>query len=431
MRVLLIGGYGFIGSEIGRALIARGDEVTGFGRDVAYGRRILPGAGWRQGDLRNFVTTGAWSGCLDKVDAVVNASGLLQDEAGHSVDMVQADAIIAVTRACESAGVSRFVQISAANVAPDAASGFLRSKAVADAAIAGSGLRHVILRPGLVIGRNAYGGTELLRAAAATPLTSFAFRATGHVQCIGMADLVYGVLRSLDGLVPDGSYDLVEAEPRTLSDIVARHRAWLGFARPLWTMVLGPRLLRGCSRIADLFGRFGWRSPLRSNAVASLTHGISGDAAQSVRLLGREPRPLEAVLAALPAGKQDRIAARHGLLMVPMLAALFLMWFGSALFTFTSFDQATAILIGGGVGDTLARLFAGGGALVDGALALMLLHRGTVRRALWGTVAVTLAYLAGATVLRPDLWVDPLAPLLKTLPALMLSLSCLTLVEKR
>lgn len=430
MRVLLIGGYGFIGSEIGRALIARGDSVVGFGRDVAYGRRVLPAADWRQGDLRDFVTAEAWKDCLDGVDAVVNASGLLQDESGHRVAVVQADAIVALLAASEAAAVRSFVQISAANAQHDAPTSFLGSKAVADRAVAASPLRHAILRPGLVIGRNAYGGTELLRAAAAMPLTGFSFGGTGLIQCVGMTDLVAGVLRALDGLVADGSYDLVESRRRSLSDILALHRGWLGYPPPVWTLALMPALLGLTRRSADLLGRLGWRSPLRTNAIASLTDGISGDAAAAARLLGRDPLALEAVLASAPAGKHDRIAARSYLLLPLMLAALFVMWFGSALFSYAGFDRATAILEGR-VSERLAWLFVAGGGVVDLILALMLLHRRTVRLALWGMVLVTIAYLAGATVLRPDLWADPLAPLLKVVPAMMLALGCLSLVERR
>lgn len=431
MRILLIGAYGFIGSEIARALIARGDIVTGFGRDIAYGRQILPMVEWRQGDLRDLVTADAWASCLHGIDAVVNASGLLQDEAGHSVATVQSDAIIALIAASAAAGVGRFVQISAANADRAGGSIFLGSKAAADRALADSGLRHVILRPGLVIGRNAYGGSELLRAAAAMPLTGMSFRDAGTIQCVAMADVVDGVTRALDGGIAHGTFDLVEARARTLAEIVASHRAWLGYPAPIWTLRLGLLPLRLVSAVADVLGRFGWRSPLRSNAIAALTHGISGESVGTVAALGRPPLTLEMALAAMPAGKQDRIAARNYLLLPLMLAALFLMWFGSALFTAIGLDAATAILIEGGVGAPVGRFLAGGGALADALLAVMLVHRRTARPALWGMIVVTLSYLAAATVLRPDLWSDPLAPLLKVLPAMLLALVCLTLVERR
>jgi hypothetical protein len=46
-------------------------------------------------------------------------------------------------------------------------------------------------------------------------------------------------------------------------------------------------------------------------------------------------------------------------------------------------------------------------------------------------VATTLTYLALATWLTPDLWGDPLGPLVKTLPALVLCLVALAIAEDR
>ena len=431
MRVLLIGAYGFIGSEIARALIAAGHDVRGFGRDVAHGRRILPMVDWVRGDLADFVDPGHWAAALSGADAVINASGLLQDEPGHGVVRVQQQAIGQLAVAAGSAGMARFVQISAANADADAPSVFLTSKAAADAMVREFGPAHVILRPGLVIGRNAYGGTELIRIAAAMPGITLLPGGTGPIQCIGMDDLVAAVLRAIDPAGPEGSFDLVEARSRTLGEIVALHRDWLGLPATSSTLLLPAWSMRMTGAVANGLGWLGWRSPLRTNALLSLHHGVSGDAGQAEALLGRPALPLEAVLAVRPAGRQDRLAARLGLLLPLMLLSLFLMWFGSALFTAFDFEAATALLIEGGLPPAAARLLGGGGALVDGALALMLLHRRTVRPALAGTVLVTLAYLAGASLIRPDFWSDPLAPLLKTLPAAMLSLACLALTERR
>jgi hypothetical protein len=47
-------------------------------------------------------------------------------------------------------------------------------------------------------------------------------------------------------------------------------------------------------------------------------------------------------------------------------------------------------------------------------------------------VALTVfVYLIGGTVLLPELWLNPLAPLAKALPATMLALVAYWLVEKR
>jgi hypothetical protein len=46
-------------------------------------------------------------------------------------------------------------------------------------------------------------------------------------------------------------------------------------------------------------------------------------------------------------------------------------------------------------------------------------------------IVVTLAYLAGATLWRPDLWLDPMGPLVKSLPAALLALCALALQDER
>jgi hypothetical protein len=51
--------------------------------------------------------------------------------------------------------------------------------------------------------------------------------------------------------------------------------------------------------------------------------------------------------------------------------------------------------------------------------------------ALQGMVALTLAYLAGATIWRPDLWSDPLGPLLKSAVAAVLALAVLGMMSER
>ena len=79
-----------------------------------------------------------------------------------------------------------------------------------------------------------------------------------------------------------------------------------------------------------------------------------------------------------------------------------------------------------------AEVFAAGGAWLDIVLAGGLLWRRTVRGTLVTMMVLTIfAYLIGGTVLLPDLWFDPLAPLAKALPATMLALVAFWLVEKR
>ncbi len=69
---------------------------------------------------------------------------------------------------------------------------------------------------------------------------------------------------------------------------------------------------------------------------------------------------------------------------------------------------------------------------MDILLAAGLLWRRTIRPALLAMIILTLlVYLIGGTVLLPSLWVDPLAPFAKALPATLLALVAYWVVEKR
>ena len=56
MRVLVLGGYGFIGLDASRRLLEAGHEVVALGRSIERGRRALPGAAWLSADIATLDT---------------------------------------------------------------------------------------------------------------------------------------------------------------------------------------------------------------------------------------------------------------------------------------------------------------------------------------------------------------------------------------
>ena len=67
----------------------------------------------------------------------------------------------------------------------------------------------------------------------------------------------------------------------------------------------------------------------------------------------------------------------------------------------------------------------------DGAIGIGIAVRRTSRLALWAAFAVSIFYLLAATVTLPVLWVDPLGPLVKIVPVLVLNLAALAILEDR
>lgn len=430
--ILIVGAYGFIGSALAHQLSAAGHDVTGFGRNISYGRSILPHIQWRQGDLGQFCDSQKWANILQDMDVVINASGVLQSSPGNDVNTTQAKAIIALAKACEQTGLSRFIQISACGASDQAPNDFMQSKAQADRYLQASSLHATILRPGLVIGRNSYGGTELIRMVAALPCIAPRLTKVGKVHTISLSDVVDAVSRAVES--PEayaGTYDLVEEEPQSLDQVIARHREWFNLAPARWNIPVNLRLIKLTAIISDGLGWFGWRSPMRRNALQSMIAGVEGDAVQTAELLGRPALPLDRILGGFPSGKQDRIHARLMLALPLFLTMLVLLWLGSGILGLLKLDEAADLLAQSQLSRPIAEALVISGALADIVLSLGLTFRKTARLALSGTIMVSLAYLLGGTIFTPELWLDPLAPLIKTLATIGLSITCLIALDKR
>ncbi|ESZ31898.1 hypothetical protein X733_20520 [Mesorhizobium sp. L2C067A000] len=71
------------------------------------------------------------------------------------------------------------------------------------------------------------------------------------------------------------------------------------------------------------------------------------------------------------------------------------------------------------------------GALADIAVGALIAWRPTSRLGLFGAIAVSLFYAIAGSILRPDLWLEPLGPLIKILPILVLHFAALAILEER
>ncbi|WP_264212687.1 SDR family oxidoreductase [Leisingera thetidis] len=429
-RILVLGAYGFIGAEVVRALQAAGFAVAGLGRCAEQAARVLPGVPFARGDLRHLLQPEDWMPLLQGVDAVVNCAGVLQDMTPGELEAVHHTAVTALAVACADRGI-KVVQVSAAGAAPHAATEFMRSKARGDAALRASGAAAWILKPGLVIGQGAFGGTRLLRMLAAVPLVQPVALAKAPVQCIGMADLAAAVAAALNGVLPPGTYDLVEDQPHSLEEVLAETRSWLGFTSARMVLRLPGWLLWPVAAGADALGRLGWRSPLRSTAIAEIQSGVRGDPEPCRAVTGRGMATLPSIYRSLPAGREQRLDARMALVMPFAVAVLSLFWLASGLIGLWQLEAAANVLMAEGWSIFPAKTSVVFWAFADIALGLAVLWRPWAARACLGMAAVSLVYLMSASVAAPQLWADPLGPLVKVLPGILLALMTHQLLEER
>lgn len=430
-RILVLGAYGLIGSEVCRQLIKGGHSVTGLGRDRATANSVLSDIDWIIRDLSDLCEAQAWLGFLDRFDVVVNCAGALQESYRDDLEVVHSEAIGALVEACKSLDIS-VVQVSSVGAILNASTPFLRTKAQGDERLRSSGVRYCIYRPGLVIAPSAYGGTALLRMLASFPVVQLIAYADGQVQTVFVEDLALAVLAFVNGDVPSGTEcDLVEEQAHSLKELISAHRQWLGF-QPARSFIHFPDWFVGfTSSIANFLGRLGWRSPLRSSAMQVMKEDILGDAEPWKMIAGSHLRSLDETFKGMSAQVEDRLFARMALLMPVMVGVLSLFWLLSGVIGFYSIEKAAQVLIEVGWAKEFALLSVAFWAVVDLALAGAILIRKYAKLACWGMIGVSLFYLLASSLIVPALWLDPLGPMVKVLPSLGLALVVRVLLESR
>ncbi len=431
MNVLVIGAYGLIGIGVTGRLLRDGHNITGLGRDIHTGQRVLPSIRWQSSDLRALTDTRDWLPFLEDIDTVVNCSGALQEGPDDDLEAVHHHAISALAKACASADI-KIVQISAVGASLEAPTSFLASKARGDDALRKSGVRHCIFRPGLVLAPHSYGGTTMLRMLAAFPAIQPISMAQARIQTVSLEDVAEAVSAAVRGTIPhDFEANLVENETHSLREVVKAMRHWLGFKSAKHEITISASLTRVLAKIADGLAHLRWRSPLRTTALVVLSSGVT-EKPTDLAQFGLPPlKSLAQTLTSMPARAQDRLFARMALLMPVIITTLFVFWSLSGLIGLIRANQAAHILENAGWSHALALASVLFWSFVDLAIAAAFAYRPTAKLACWLAIGVSTFYLASSTLFVPHLWLDPLGSLVKILPGIALALVARIALETR
>ena len=225
--LLLTGATGQVGGALLRRLTADGTRVRCLVRDP---RRLGDDRVRVQIAIGDLADPTSFRHALRGVDTVVHLAAAGRDQPRGSIEELGALATWRLVRAAERARVSRLVLLSALGSSPSSGARFLRSKWLAERAVAESGLPHAILAPSLTYSAAGPWMRRFERVARFAPAVPIAGAGHAHSQPIWAEDVADCLAAVIAGEEVSG--ERIElAGPDALSYAEVAHLALRGVRR--------------------------------------------------------------------------------------------------------------------------------------------------------------------------------------------------------
>jgi uncharacterized protein YbjT (DUF2867 family) len=227
--LLLTGATGLVGSALLPRLIAAGWPVRCLVRDP---RRLGAERVRVQLALGDLSDPPSFRNALRGVDTVVHLAAAIRDQPGGSIEELNAVATWRMVQAARRAGVGRFVFFSAQSASAHNRARFMRAKALAERAVAESGVPHTIFAPSIVYAPGDVFLT-LLERMALLPAVPISGSGRALFQPIWAQDVADCVMAALERSDAAERYELSGPETLSYDAIVEVVLRAAGRPRPL------------------------------------------------------------------------------------------------------------------------------------------------------------------------------------------------------
>lgn len=187
--IFLTGGTGFVGSHILAAIRNAGKSVRVLARNPKQPEET-------KGDVLdlNSIKEGI-QGCTE----VIHLVGIIRESGKQTFDAMHVQAIANVLEAAKSAGVKRFIHMSALGTRPNARSRYHQTKWKGEELVRKSGIPYVIFRPSIILGAGDSFGTMLAKLIRFSPgIVPGIGNGQNKFQPIAVEDVAACFVKSLD-----------------------------------------------------------------------------------------------------------------------------------------------------------------------------------------------------------------------------------------
>ena len=291
MKVAVIGGTGFVGYYVVRALESAGHEVSLLVRSGSE-EKIPVGECFRltTGDVGS---ADALDAALQGCDAVIYSVGILREipKQGITFESLQFDGVVRTVEAAKRCGIDRFLLISA-NGVRQPGTAYQESKFRAEEHVFASGMQATVFRPSVVFGDPAGRmeiATQLYQDMVDVPYPAIGFftglrPSTGAVMMspVHVEDVAAAVARSLDDAGTVGkTIDIGGPESLSWTEMVRRVARAAG--RDKWILPMPIAAMRIAATLLDWLPFF----PVTRDQLTMLAEGNTAPCTELETLTGR------------------------------------------------------------------------------------------------------------------------------------------------
>lgn len=296
--ITIIGGSGFVGRHVVRALARRGYRIR-----VACRRPDLAGHLQPLGNLGQIMPVQAnvrfpasVAAACEGAYAVINLTGVLHSAGAQSFDAVHVFGAEASARAAKAARARIFIQMSALGADENAASEYARSKAEGEKRARANFPGAIVLRPSVVFGPEDGFFNRFAALSRFTPVLPLIGGGETAYQPVFVGDVAEAVARLVDRGDADGkTYELGGPETRTFRQLMTFMLDTIGRSRLLVPVPWAVAKIKGL--VLGLLPR-----PLLTADQVELlkTDNVVSEAARKERRtlegLGIQPRGIEGIV---------------------------------------------------------------------------------------------------------------------------------------